>query len=80
MYQINRVLFIHIPVLNQLELNNIIQTKQLNEKISSHAWNEEDDAFDKQLEKWGARKVFSDHSKPVKRELRDYIEDWGNFQ
>ena len=25
MYQRNRVLFIHLPVLNQLELNNIIQ-------------------------------------------------------
>ena len=24
-------------------------------------------------------KVFSDQSEPIKRELRAYIEDWGNF-
>ena len=24
-------------------------------------------------------KLFSDHSEPVKRELRDYIEDWGKL-
>ena len=33
--------------------------KQLNEKKSSHTWNEEDDAFDHKLEKWGVEKVFS---------------------
>ena len=37
---------------------------------SSHTWNEEDDAVDNQLEKWGVGKVFSDHLEPVKIELR----------
>ena len=36
--------------------------KQLNEMFSSHTWNEDDDAFDNQLEKWGVEKVFSEHS------------------
>ena len=50
--------------------------RQLNDNCSSHTWNEEDDDFDKQLEKWGVGKVFSNQSEPVKRELRAYIEDW----
>ena len=32
--------------------------KQLNENCSSHTWNEEDDTFDHQLEKWGVDRVF----------------------
>ena len=32
--------------------------KQLYDNYSSHTWNEEDDAFDHQLEKWDAEKVF----------------------
>ena len=43
---------------------------------SGHTWNEEGDAFDHQLEKWGVEKVFSEHSEPIKRELRAYIEYW----
>ena len=50
--------------------------KQLNENCSSHTWNEEDDEFDHQLDKSGVQQVFSEHSEPVKRKLRAYIEDW----
>ena len=50
--------------------------KQLYDNILIHTWNEEDDAFDHQLDKWGVDWVFSEHSEPVKRELRAYIEDW----
>ena len=50
--------------------------KQLYDNISIHTWNEEDDAFDHQLDKWGVDGVFSEHSEPVKRELIAYIEDW----
>ena len=32
--------------------------KQLNDNFLIHTWNEEDDAFDQQLEKWGVEKVF----------------------
>ena len=32
-----------------------------------NTWNEEDDAFYHQLEKWGAEKVFSDHSETFTR-------------
>ena len=53
--------------------------KQLNDNCSSHTWNEEDDVFDQQLETLGVRKLFSDNSEPVKRELRDYIEGWERF-
>ena len=42
--------------------------KQLYDNISSHTWNEEDYAFDHQLDKWGLDRVFSEHSEPVKRE------------
>ena len=47
--------------------------KYHSENCSSHTWNEDDDAFDQQLEKWGMEKLFSDQSKPVTRELRAYI-------
>ena len=67
MYQRNRVIFIQIFVLNQIEF-------KLNDNCSSNTWNEDDDSFFQQLEKWGAKKIFSDQSEPVKRELRDYIE------
>ena len=53
--------------------------KQLYDNCSSRTWNEEDDVFDNQLDKWGVDRVFSEHSEPVKRELRSYIEDWGNL-
>ena len=52
--------------------------KNLNYYCSSHTWNEEDDAFDQQLEKWGVEKVISDQPEPVTRELRAYINDWEN--
>ena len=51
----------------------------MTDNCSSHTWNEEDDDFDKQLEKWVVEKLFSDQSEPVKRELRAYIEDRGKL-
>ena len=54
--------------------------KQLNDKFSSHIWNEQDDTFGKQLEQWSVDKLFSDQSEPVKRQLRTYIQDWVNCQ
>ena len=74
MYQRNRLLFINLPVLHQIELNNIILEKKLNDNCSCHTWNEVDDAFDKQLEKWGVEKVFLDQSERSKRKLRAYIQ------
>ena len=57
-YQRNRLLYIHLPVLNQLELNTIIMKKYINNHYSSHTWNGYDDDFDQQLKKWGVEKVF----------------------
>ena len=48
MFQINRVLFINLTVLNQLELNSII-LKKINDDYSSNTCNEDYDAFDQQL-------------------------------
>ena len=50
--------------------------KQLNDNFSSHTWNEEDDEFDHQLDKWGMERVFLEHSEPVKRDPRLCIEYW----
>ena len=36
--------------------------KHLYDNCSGHTWNEEDDAFDHQLYKWGVDRVFSEHS------------------
>ena len=57
-------------------IEQYLSDKQLYDNFSSHTWNEEDYAFDHQLEKFGVEKVFSEHSEPVKRELRAYIDDW----
>ena len=59
-------------------MNNIIQTNNFI-TILQVTWNEEYDAFDHQLDKWGVDRAFSEHSEPVKRELRAYIEDWGKL-
>ena len=53
--------------------------KQLNYNFSSHTWNENDDYFDKQLEKWVGETLFSDQSEPVTRKMRAYLEDWGKL-
>ena len=49
--------------------------KNINDHCSSHNWNEDDDAFDQQLKKWGEEKLFSYKLEPVTREPRAYIED-----
>ena len=49
MYHRNIVFLIHLPVLNHIESNNIIQIKNLNDHCSSHTCNEDDDTFDQQL-------------------------------
>ena len=53
--------------------------KQIYYNSSRHTWNEEGDSFDHQLDKWGVDRAFSEHSEPVKRELRAYIEELGEL-
>ena len=49
--------------------------KQLNDNFSSHTWNEGDDAFHQQLEKWGVGK-----KNQINQNLsKDNIEDWGTL-
>ena len=36
--------------------------KQLYDNFSCHTWNEDDYAFDRQLDKWGVDRIFSEHS------------------
>ena len=58
-------------------LSSFLTDSECSENCSSHTRNEEDDAFDHQLDKWGVERVFSEHPEPVKRELIAYIENWG---
>ena len=51
--------------------------KNINDHYSSHNWNEDDDSFYWQLEKWGLGKLFWDEPEPVTKESRYYIEDRG---
>ena len=78
MYQRNRVLFIHLLVLNKIELNNIIMKNNLMTFFKSYlewrGW-----CFLSTVRKLGYGKVFSDQPEPVKRDLRSYIEDWGKL-
>ena len=50
MYHRNRVFFVQLPVLNQLEFNSDI-LKNANDNYSSHNWNENYDAFYQQEQK-----------------------------
>ena len=79
LYHRNRVLFIHMPVLNKQKIEIYHSDENINDNFSSHTWNEYDDAFEKQLEKWGMEQLLSDEPKLVTRELRVYIEDWGEL-
>ena len=42
----------------------------------SHSWNDEDHAFDYQLDQWGIEKLFQNSSEEIIRELKSYIEEW----
>ena len=64
MYQRNGFFLIHIPVLNQILLNSII-LKNINYYYSIHAWNEDDDAFDQQLKKWGVENILQMNQNPL---------------
>ena len=42
----------------------------------SHSWNDEDHAFDYQLDQWGVENLFQNSDEAIIRELKLYIEDW----
>ena len=42
-----------------------------------HSWNDEDHAFDYQLDQWGVEKLFPNEDEAITRELKIYIEEWG---
>ena len=42
-----------------------------------HTWNDEDQAFDYQLDQWGVEKFFPNAGELIIRELKMYIEKWG---
>ena len=43
--------------------------------LHSHSWNDEDHAFDYQLDQWGVDKFFQNSDEVIIRELKLYIED-----
>ena len=42
----------------------------------SHTWNDEDQTFDYQLDKWGVEKLFPNEDEAITIELKMYIEQW----
>ena len=42
----------------------------------SHSRNDEDHAFDYQLEQWGVEKLFQNSDEAITRELKLLIEEW----
>ena len=40
----------------------------------SHTWNDENQAFDYQLDQWGVEKLFPNEDEAITRELKIYIE------
>ena len=42
----------------------------------SHTWNDEDQAFGYQLDKWGVDKLLPNQGETITRELKIYIEEW----
>ena len=41
----------------------------------SHTWNDDDQAFDYQLDKWGVEKLLPNQEEAITRELKMYIEE-----
>ena len=46
----------------------------INDGSHSHTWNDEDQAFDFQLDQWGVEKLFPNADEAITRELKMYIE------
>ena len=44
-----------------------------------HPWNDEDQAFDYQLDQWGVDKLFQNSHEAIIRELKWYIKDGGKL-
>ena len=44
----------------------------------SYSWNHEDHTFNYQLDQWGVDKLFHNPDEEIIRELKLYIEGWGN--
>ena len=42
----------------------------------SHSWNDEDHAFDYQLDQWGFENLFQNSDEVIIRNLKVYIENW----
>ena len=47
--------------------------------LHSHFWNDDDHAFDHQLDQWGVEKLFQNPDEAIIRELKFYIEYWETF-
>ena len=55
--------------------SNISHTDS-NNGSHSHTWNDEDHAFDYQLDQWGVEKLFQNADEAITREFKMYIEEW----
>ena len=45
----------------------------MKENSHSHTWNDEDHAFDYQLDQWGVEELFQNSDETITRELKLYI-------
>ena len=70
----SRVLCIHLLVLKNQEFGRSVSDTDTNNGSHSHTWNDEDQAFDYQLDKWGVDKLLHNQEEAITRELNMYIE------
>ena len=69
-----RVLCIHLSVLKKQGIGRSLSDIDTNNGSHSHTWNDDDQAFDYQLDQWGVEKMFHSQYEAITRELKMYIE------
>ena len=62
--------------IEQAWTGSTISHKDSKDGSHSQYWNDEDHAFDYQLDQWGVENLFQNTDEAITRELKLYIEEW----
>ena len=67
-----------LPILAFIEearIGSSVSDTYTNNGSHIHTWNDDDQAFDYQLDQWGVEKLFHNQDESITRELKIYIEE-----
>ena len=61
--------------IEEARIGRSLSDKDTNNSSHSHTWNDDDQAFDYQLDQWGVEKLLQNSDEAIIRELKFYIGD-----